>query len=292
MISSITGTTALFGVIGNPISHSYSPIMHNAAFQNLGLNAVYVPLEVPLDKVSEALVGLHTVHFIGVNVTIPFKEIIVPYIGKLSKRATIVGSVNTLHWTENRYHGYNTDGEGFKRSLDEDIAFSLEGAHVVIIGAGGAAKAVATECAMGGVKSITLAGRNEKKLTELAYRIQQFFPTIRLDIIGPDLTPLSSYVKKADLLVNATPVGMKPGDSTPIPADWLHSKLSVIDLIYNPSVTTLLAAAKDRGCPCTNGMTMLIAQGAASFKIWLNVMPPLAVMRTAIENHLNRVHKN
>ena len=289
----ITGTTVLFGVLGNPVKHTYSPILQNAAIEKLGLNAAYVPLEVPLDKIELAVKGAFALNFKGINVTIPFKEVVIPYMDKLSQRASTIGSVNTIALKEDgRLMGYNTDGEGFTRALADDLDFECGGKTIIIVGTGGAGKSIAMESAIHQARKIIIAGRSLEKAKILADRVRQFYPgahPLPIDLKDPKF---KTCFKSADLLVNCTSMGMKSSDTLLIEPDWLHPNLSVMDLIYNPAETTLIKVARQVGCPAINGLTMLIWQGAASFKIWLDIMPPVDTMKKAIIDYLALQHQN
>ncbi len=284
----VNGATELLGVIGHPISHSFSPVMHNAALRHLGLNHIYVPMEINPVNLEKAIQGLTALGFKGVNVTLPFKEAVIPYLNKLSTRASTVGSVNTIvvH-PDGKTSGYNTDGQGFSLALKEDLNFKCEGKRVLILGAGGACRAVAMEAALSGAGQIIIAGRTLQKAQALIERVRQYFPSTQSSFIDIKHPELQKQVQECDLLVNATSLGMKPEDPMLIDPSWLSAKTHIYDLIYNPLETPLLREARKRGCPAANGLTMLIGQGAASFYIWLDIKPPLDIMRKAILDHLN-----
>jgi shikimate dehydrogenase len=284
----VTGATELLGVIGYPISHSFSPVMHNAALRHLGLNHIYVPMEIKPQNLEAAIKGLCALGFKGVNVTLPFKEAVIPYMNKLSTRAATVGSVNTIviH-SDGTTTGYNSDGLGFSMAMKEDLKFSCVDKKVVIMGTGGACRAISMEVALSGAGKIVIAGRNLHKAQILIDRIKQYYPSIESIATDMNFPDFQQKVQDCDLLINATSMGLRPEDPLLVNPDWLTSKTHVFDSIYNPLETPLLREARKKGCPAANGLTMLIGQGAASFNVWLDINPPIDVMRKAILDYLN-----
>lgn len=275
------------GLIGYPLGHTISPAMHNAAFKKLGLDYEYVPFEVAPEDLSESLKGMRALHIAGFNVTIPHKEKIVPLLDEVTKLARVIGAVNTVLNQEGKLIGYNTDGAGFVDSLKEDAKVSPRGKRAVVIGAGGASRAVSIMLAETGVESLTLTDIQEEKAKELAEYTGSYFE-IDCDFVEVNSKDLQKAIDKADILVNATPIGMHPKiDQSPLEESIkLHSKLLVYDLVYNPSETKLLKKAKRSGCKTCFGLGMLVRQGALAFTIWTGEEAPLKVMRKAAEEAL------
>ncbi len=280
----IDGCTRLVGVIGWPVEHSLSPQMHNAAFDALGMNWRYLPLPVAPDQVGAALAGLRALGFVGVNVTIPHKQAVIPYLHELTEAARAIGAVNTI-WVgkDGQLYGDNTDVYGFLAALREG-GFEPQGARAAILGAGGSARAVAYALAAANASCVGLWNRTLDRAEAIARDMGALFPQVvfeahrlpgGLGFIGGDV----------DLIVNCTPVGMWPSvDASPWPADLpLPGRCLVMDLIYRPSETRFLAQAKASGARILNGMGMLIHQGAAAFRRWTGVEPPLEVMARALQ---------
>ena len=296
----ITGKTKLLGVIGHPIEHSLSPVMHNAAIAKLGLNYVYLPFPIHPDDLQVALAGFAAIAIVGFNVTIPHKQAIIPLLSEVSPIARAVGAVNTVWRTENGWSGTNTDVSGFlapllnltprpplllergsnKRDWNEKIA--------VILGYGGAARSVVAGLAELGVQQIYVVGRHPQKLTDF---IDSWKNTeISVHLCGVNWVDLPDLISTADILVNTTPIGMYPQiDDTPVSAEVmakLKSGAIAYDLIYTPNPTVFLRLAKERGAIAIDGLEMLVQQGAAALEIWLKQPVPVDVMRQSLRQHL------
>ena len=277
----------IVGIIGYPLGHSISPAMHNAAFRELGLDYEYVPFEVnPLD-LKEALSGFRALHIAGFNVTIPHKETIVPLLDEVTKLARVIGAVNTVENQEGKLVGYNTDGPGFIDSLEEDAGFKPKGKKVMVLGAGGASRAVSIMLAEVGVKSLVLMDVLEEKAKSLAEYIGAYFE-VDCSFVGINTPALQKVIDQADLLVNATPIGMHPKtDECPLPENiQLNKKSLVYDLVYNPAETELLKLAKAAGCRAISGLGMLVRQGGLAFTIFTGEEAPIDVMWSAAREAL------
>ena len=272
------------GIIGYPLGHSVSPVMHNAAFKKLGLDYEYVPFEVNPDDLEEALKGLRALHIAGFNVTIPHKETIVPLLDDVTKVARIIGAVNTVLNQEGKLIGYNTDGAGFIDSLKEDAKTDPKGKNAVVLGAGGASRAISVMLAESGARSVILADVLDEKAQELADYIKSYFG-IDAKNVSPNSKDLQKAIDDADILVNSTPIGMHPKtNQSPLSKDvTLPKKLLVYDLVYNPKETKLLKDAKAAGAKTCSGLGMLVRQGAIAFTIWTGEEAPIEVMRKAGE---------
>jgi len=273
------------GVVGHPISHSLSPVMHNAALRELGLDYEYESFDVEKDALKSFIQGCRK-DFLGLNVTIPHKVGVISCLDELSEGAQLIGAVNTVKFGPGKAVGYNTDGTGCVKSLEEE-GVAVKGSRILVLGSGGAARAVAFQCAVEGVQ-VSLSSRTLRHAQDLSADLHVKLGT-DAPVIDYDQKDISSALKETDILINTTPVGMFPhsGDS-PIPASIIPKGVVVLDIIYNPLETKLLSGAKARGCKTINGVGMLAAQGAESLKIWLGVAPPVNTMKEALVNELKK----
>lgn len=282
----ITGKTKVIGIIGWPVSHSLSPVMHNASFEFLGLDYCYVPFAINPDHLKEAIEAVPALNITGLNVTVPHKENVLKYVAELSEEARMIGAVNTLKITNNRLIGYNTDGTGFVNALKE-AGHTVANKRLLIVGSGGSAKAVAFKSASEGVSYIIIANRTISKAILLKNQLDEYFPSLKIEVTGIGYDQLKGAIDKVDTVVNTTSVGLGKEDISPVPQELIHEGLYIFDLIYNPYETTLLKYAKAAGCRHSNGLGMLVYQGAESFRIWTGVEPPVEVMRQAVEKASN-----
>ncbi|MCC4770533.1 shikimate dehydrogenase [Methanosarcina sp. DH2] len=271
----------VFGVFGNPIGHSLSPAMHNAAFSALGMDCIYHAFRVRPEKLEKAILGAEAMGFGGLNLTVPLKEeaLKLDFI-KPDPLAKRIGAVNTVIFEKTgEIQGYNTDGLGARQAL-LNAAVEIEGSRVVIAGAGGAARAVAFQLAADGA-DITVINRTEERALELAKEISA--ETLPGKINGAGLSGLKELLQDADILINTTTLGMHPNtDTTIATAEELHSSLTVFDIVYNPLETRLLREAKAAGAKTVSGVLMLVYQGAEAFKLWTGVEPPIELMKKTI----------
>jgi shikimate dehydrogenase len=266
------GTTRLVGVIGWPVEHSLSPAIHNAAFDVLGLDWVYVPLPVPPGRVPEALAGLAALGFAGANVTMPHKSEVAAHVDELSEDAARLGAVNTVAVGPGGLAGHNTDAPGFDRFLRRDAGFEPEERAALLFGAGGAARACALALARGGLRRLTVAVRDSGRAAGIRSALEGF-PT-DLVVVGID----EAVADEPDLVVNATPMGAA-GEDLPLPV--LGPKTLVVDLLYRPEVTPLQEAARAAGATAFGGLGLLLHQAALSFELWTGRPAPLDVMSAA-----------
>lgn len=278
----------IYGLIGFPVKHSYSAIMHNAAFSALGIDARYELFEIKPQDLEEEFKKKVSDGASGFNVTIPYKEKIIKFLDKLDPEAELIGAVNTIKVNEDKTtEGFNTDGSGFIAHLKEVVGVSPEGAKVSILGAGGAARAVSVQLAKNNAASISLFDIDTHRSEALAAKLKAHFPNCDIGLTS-DADGLLE--KEPDLLINATPLGMRKEDKLVFNPGLFHSKLIVYDLIYNPAQTLLLREAKAKGCRAAfNGLGMLLYQGALAFKIWLDVEAPIEVMEEALRKVLTKV---
>lgn len=271
---SVKGTTLVHGIMGNPVSHSMSPAMHNSAFAKYGLDAVYVPF--PVEDVEPAMAGFLALGVRGVSVTIPHKKAVMEYVDELDPVARKIGAVNTLVCENNRIKGYNTDWIGSNRALESVML--LAGKDVVVLGAGGAAKAVAFGLVEAGAHPVIVC-RNEEQGLDLA---------CRLDCPWYSLAELEGL--HADCLVNATSVGMgKLVDVSLVDRSKIGDFPVVMDIVYAPLKTKLLRGAEKSGCTTVNGLEMLLFQGVAQFELWTGKIAPVATMRRELYAHFGLV---
>ncbi len=276
----ITSHTKILGVIGHPIEHSMSPIMWNPALQELGLDYIYVAFDVHPDNLEKAMIGIRTLEIEGINVTLPHKKTILRYIDKVDPLALKIGAINTIKNEEGVLKARNTDAGGAKKSLLES-GLNISGKNILILGAGGVSRAIAHILAEEADK-IILIDLIEKRAKQLANEIKD---SLKIDIEGnlSNKENIEKYVKKTDVLINATPIGMYPRvDETPVPKDLLHDDLFVFDVVYNPLETKLMKQAAEIGCKTLGGLDMLINQGILAFEWWLDKKPNKNLMKNTI----------
>ena len=278
----ISGKTAICGIIGDPIEHTMSPAMHNAAFQALGLEYVYVPFDVKSLELKKAVEGIRGLNIRGLNVTIPHKVAVMQYLDRIDQLAEKIGAVNTIVNDAGILTGSNTDATGFLRTL-RDKGIDPAEKKVLLLGAGGAARAIGNVLVQEGAVLTILNRAQELSWAEdLAGRLSRSYKT---NVKAGELTfaGLQKAIENADILVNATSLGMSPDvDSTPVPASFLRVDMTVFDIVYNPLPTRLLREAKAAGARTIDGLEMLVQQGAVSFEKWTGIYPPVDVMRQAV----------
>lgn len=273
---------ARLAVIGHPVAHSASPKLHQAALDAAGIEARYIRLDIEPGQVSEALVRMRALGFLGCNVTVPHKLEVMECC-ELDFATSQLGAVNTVCFEETRTRGYNTDGPGFARAIEDDFGVALSELAVAIVGAGGGAgQAIATQCCLVGVRKLVLVNRTVEKLLPLVYRLKLLLPDLEIVTLSFDDDALAEQCLSCDLLVNTSSVGLKEGDPSILPIACLKKEHLVYDTIYQPAVTPLLAAANAHGCLTANGLSMLIHQGALAFQHWFPGTEPLAEMKRAL----------
>lgn len=274
----------LFALIGDPIEQTLSPAMHNAAFRALGLNCAYMTLRVPKRFLADAIGGIRALGIAGFNVTIPHKIDIVGLLDELDKSASLMGAVNTVKNDRGKLIGFNTDGDGALRALKGKIS-SIKGKKVVLLGAGGAARAIAFSLAKACTK-LTIANRTVPKARALVSTIEQKLG-INVEVVSLARAELAEALKNADVLINATSVGMYPkADKTLVSASMMHRGLIVNDIVYKPLRTRLLREARRAGGRTIDGLGMLVHQGALAFEIWTGKRAPIKVMEAAAKRQL------
>jgi shikimate dehydrogenase len=275
----ISGKTRVCGVIGDPIEHSLSPAIQNAAFRHLKLDFVFLAFRVKPADLENAVRGVRGLGIHGLNVTMPHKKAVTAFLDELDPTSKFLCAVNTILNDNGRLRGFNTDGVGASKALQEN-GIALSGKKVLLLGAGGAAKAIAFQLAKE-VDELVLLNRTPEKATELAESLNQ---ALGKEVMGAKLSlkTLRNNLQNSDILVNATSVGMHPNASqSPVPPEWLKPDLTVMDIVYNPVETKLARDAKAAGARVVSGVEVLIHQGAASFEIWIGCKAPVEVMRKA-----------
>ncbi|TGC09796.1 shikimate dehydrogenase [Methanolobus halotolerans] len=269
----------VFGVFGDPIAHSRSPHMHNAAFRELGMECTYHAFRVSRGNLKDALLGGKAMGFGGVNLTVPLKQEALKIVDA-DPLAKSIGAVNTIDFKDGM-KGYNTDGFGAKRTLEEK-SVEIKGSNLLIVGAGGASRAIAFQLAKDGA-NITIANRTEQKAIDLASDISFIATSAR----GCGLENIKELIMESDILINCTTMGMHPNtEGTIATSEEMHPELTVLDIVYNPLETRLLKEAKKAGAKAITGEMMLIYQGAEAFRIWTGVEPPVSTMKKAVLEEL------
>jgi shikimate dehydrogenase len=279
----INAQTRLCGVIGNPVEHSLSPAIHNAAFQKLGLNYVY--LAFPVADVESAIRGIRALGNVrGFSVTIPHKVAVMPYLDEVETTAQHIGSVNTIVVEQGKLLGYNTDALGALRALT-DAGVTLKGQRVLMVGSGGAARAIAFALAnQTGIDRLTILGIEDAERRHLVDDLRAK-SAVAVEEAQLNAATLGEAIKGSHVLLHCTPIGMSPNiDRTCIPAAFLHASLTVMDIVYNPLETRLLRDAKAAGCRTIRGLEMFLNQAVAQFELWTQQPAPADVMRTVLES--------
>ncbi|MGO1468465.1 MAG: shikimate dehydrogenase [Tissierella sp.] len=276
----INGKTGLICLLGSPVEHSKSPYMHNLSFKSLGLDYAYMAFDIEKEKVKEAVNAMKVLDVRGFNITMPHKEIVMKYLDEIKEDAKLIGSVNTVLNKKGKLIGHNTDGKGLIKALKKrDVEYKDK--KIIIMGAGGAAKAVAIELALKGAKEIVIVNRSLENAQKISSTINKNIKTSKARSLLLDENIVKEELEEGSILINATSIGMGEtiGKSIINDSHILHDHLFVVDLIYNPVETKFLSLAKEKGCKTMNGLDMLIYQGALAFKIWTGKDMPLEVIK-------------
>jgi len=275
MKKEINGKTKVIGIIGKNIENSLSPLFHNQIILKHSLNFCYLPFQVAETNLGKAIQGIKTLNIRGVNITFPYKEKVIKFLDEVKESARRIGAVNTIINNKGILTGYNTDVIGFKKSLQEDGKFTIKGEKAVILGAGGAARAVVYALLEEGIEEIYIFNRTPEKAEKIKQDLSPFFPGSNINIFPLEKERLKDKTEETHLLVNATSLGMPPKiDNTPLPDEKLfHSNLLVYDLIYHPAKTLFLRQAEKAGAKIVNGLPMLVYQGIESFYLWTGFKP-------------------
>ena len=279
----IKGSTNIVGLIGHPVEHSFSPPMHNAAFDALNMDYAYVAFDVNPNDLKSAIEGAESLNIKGFNVTIPHKVDVMQYLDELDEVARLIGAVNTIDFKNLK--GYNTDGIGAVKAIEE--VTSIKNKNVVVAGAGGASRAISFYIAKYGAESLTILNRNQAKAESLASDVSD--SGLIGEVAYDSINAIGNYMEGADVLIDTTPLGMHPNikDEPIVKADKIDEDLVVFDAVYNPNETVLLKEAIKANAKPVYGIKMLLYQGAESFKIWTGKTAPVDVMEKALRNTLN-----
>ncbi|HMP74071.1 MAG TPA: shikimate dehydrogenase [Kiritimatiellia bacterium] len=277
----LSGYTKPYAVLGHPIGHTLSPVMHNASIASLGLDAIYLAFDVHPDRLLPVLEAMQSMGFGGVNLTIPHKEVAFRGLDQLDESARLVGAVNTVAFTPQGLVGHNTDGYGFLKAMEESGG-GIEGKRIFVLGAGGAGRAVALVSARAGAAQIALADLDHSRCEAVAAEIHHAAPGIEA-LLATTPDQQIARCREADIIVQATPVGMKPGDRPLLPSQAFRPGQHAFDLIYMVPETIFMAEARLGGATTANGLGMLLHQGARAFEIWTGQSPDIHAMRTALE---------
>ncbi len=281
----ISGRTRVCGIIGDPVEHSLSPVMQNAAFEELNLDLVYVAFRVRREELRGAIIGLKNLGLLGLNVTMPHKNNVLKELDEIDSTARSIGAVNTILNDDGRLVGYNTDGGGALKALKEN-GITLKGKKLLLLGAGGTAKAIAFHAAHE-VEELIILNRTSRKAKKLA-EILRKESSKKIDGLGLSPETICEELKDTNVLINATSVGMHPDvDQSLVSPSLLNSDLCVMDIVYDPLETKLEKDAKAVGAKVVSGIEMLVYQGAFSFEIWTNHPAPVEVMKQAVLNKLS-----
>lgn len=278
----ISGHTKIIAIFGDPVEHTLSPAMHNAAFAEMGLDYAYAPFHVKPNDLAAAVRGIRAMGIAGANITVPHKERVLEFLDEIDDEARRLGAVNTIVNRDGVLTGYNTDGRGFVRSLREDAGFDPEKKKVFVCGSGGAARGIGFALAAAGARRIYFYDIDESRRDRLAMDINS--GTGR-EAARPSLLD-ADFIRSADLVVNATPLGMKESDPLPIPEKAFRVGQVVCDIVYNPKRTKTLAAAEAAGAKAINGLGMLLYQGVIAFEYWTGKTPPAQLMRKTLDERI------
>ncbi len=285
----IDGRTLVYGIIGHPVAHSYSPAMQNAALRSLGINGVYVPFDFAPEDLGEAVAGLRALGVIGVNVTVPYKETVMRYLDEIAEDALLYGAVNTIVNRQGRLTGYNTDGPGFIKDLLEDQGFIPSRGPAIILGAGGAARAVVIALVQAGCPELGLVNRHHGRACALAeaVRVKTGFNAHVLMWDAGDRS-LAAFARRAVLVVNCTPLGMsgRGWSDWPLPDGLPGNGQLAYDLVYNPPVTPFITRAAGNGAAAVSGLGMLLYQGSLSLEAWTGLPAPISIMRQVLQRQV------
>jgi len=277
----ITTATKILGIFGDPVSHSISPVMQGAALRALEIDMVYLAFRVAPADLGRAVEAIRTLGLRGVNITIPHKERVMGFLDDLDDTARALGAVNTIVNNNGTLKGYNTDAVGYIWSLEAETGFAPRGRTALIVGAGGAARAVVYGLASGGARRIIIANRTIARAEALAEELGAVCPGVEIEAVSLDSEDMEGHLKEADLLVNATSLGMEGRGRIELPLEALNSRAVVSDIVYTPMETELLKKARVLGLATHGGLGMLVGQGAKSFEIWTGKKAPIEVMKSA-----------
>jgi len=265
----LDGQTKTFGILGCPVSHSASPKMHLAAYKKVGLNAAYLPFLVVPEQLEQAINGLRALNISGVNVTIPYKETVMPFLDEIDPAAKRIGAVNTIVNDQGKLIGYNTDGLGLLWGLDQELGFQMKNYKACILGTGGSAKSIAVSLLDQGASELVVAYRTAKNAVALHAHLQGIFTDKKISIVSFEALKQLKVLETSDIVIQTTPLGMSPNiyDSCIDHYEWVHEGQYCVDIIYNPEVTVFLKNCLEKGAYILGGAAMLAGQGCLAFEL-------------------------
>lgn len=282
----INTETKLLGLLGHPLGQSLSPLMHNAAFNDLSLNKLYIPIEVLPENLETVVKGISKMNFEGFNITKPYKIEIMKFLDETDEYANCIGAVNTVTIKNGILKGYNTDGIGFLKSFEKNTGTNIEGKNIFILGSGGAARAISMTLAINKAKKIYICNRTFEKASLLSEEIDNYAGKCSTAILM-SYEEMKKAINDSDILINCTSIGMLPNiDETPLDKRLLNKNLIVCDAIYNPRKTKLIKEAEEIGCKTVTGLDMLVYQGIEAFELWTETKAPVDLMFKTVEENL------
>lgn len=292
-VGMVNGKTGLFGLLGNPVEHTKSPLIHNTLFNHFDINAIYIPILVNTGGLENAVNGLKAQNFIGFNVTVPYKKDIIKYLDDISNDALLMGAVNTVKNINGKLKGYNTDSEGFARDFKDGFNTNFKGKNVMLFGSGGTARALAIKLATEGIHHLTIVNRTEQNAKNIVDLVKNKYGSVASYLL-PSSSNFFDEMRTCEIIINTTPAGMTTYlDSTPFDFEFVFEKNQLVyDVIYTPKMTKLLKQAENCGCKTRNGFGMLINQGVSAFEIWTGktVAKQQAMELLNILNELEEFH--
>ncbi len=278
----LTGKSLVFGILGDPVAHSLSPLMQNLALEEMGIDGVYVPFHVSPQDLPTAVAGLRALQVAGVNLTVPHKEAVLPLLDEIDPSARLIGAVNTIVNRRGKLVGYNTDGIGFLRSAQEELGFQAAASRVVLLGAGGACRAAVVALAEAHAAEILIANRSRERAVKLVAELDEQFPETALAASGFNEKMFADSLESADLVVNTTSIGLKGESMEFFPLEKIKQNALLYDMVYSRFGTPLLQSAKKQGFNAVDGLGMLAAQGEEAFFLWTGKRPGSGLMRNCL----------
>lgn len=279
----ISGNTRIVGIFGDPVAHSLSPLMQNAALQSAGIEAVYVPFHVTPAQLCDAVRAIRALGLVGVNLTIPHKETACRLVDELDPTAELIGAVNTIVNCDGRLCGYNTDGSGLLRAIDGELGVDVRGQRVLVIGAGGAARAAVVALAKAGAAWVGVVNRTPERAERLVASLALKFAGTAFAVLPLAAGLADRLESRADLLVNSSAIGLK-GEPFAFPVEhWVRPGGAVYDMVYGCEPTPLVVSSRAAGLNAADGLGMLAGQGEEAFRHWFGVLPPPGIMRAVLE---------
>lgn len=280
----ISGKTKVYTILGNPVAHCLSPALHNASFKALKMDSVFIASPVKSGNLEAAVKGLRSLGFQGGTVTAPYKELIIPYLDNITEEGRLIGAINTLYWNKGELWGTNTDGAGFVKALQQNLKpNTLQSKSILIVGAGGAARAITVSLASAGVKNLNIVNIDKNQALSISKPLQTL--GCKAHVFDWEKNDIKTALSQSELVINTTSLGMEPNiyDMPPLDVNDFRSWHFFIDVIYQPKETLLLRKAKECGCKTMNGLNMLFEQGILAFNIWTGTQAPVDIMRRTLD---------